>query len=404
MRKSIFVICFVAALSCSKIIYPDDAEGQSAPALVSLGDVADILSSVQIDAEQMREVYDAVTASTDNGYDDEYTMSALFSEPGAGVGRERLDTKAAKPLETYTHPLRDVFTSYYSKLSKADGTGGAVQTVSPQQYLDYISRSDMQIYWPFSSSWDGITPPVITFDPLDGSESNMGYYMDEDGVVQSVMVTEALARTRPVWVINNNDDSRHTTIEVMRKNNPDWAAGGTIVVNPESRSGLYATKASASVRSLVMKDMILKRPYDNWFQGASELFIKIGAVESFSASKEEDIYAYNPSVTDFMVVVKRDQIGKPIELNTLLVSEWTSQLQNCAFMIIEDDGGTITSWECNAVVKYNSRSYGFEIKIPYRSRDDIVWRGQLSRKYIEATSDTIANFGEAQITFSIEQL
>lgn len=116
------------------------------------------------------------------------------------------------------------------------------------------------------------------------------------------------------------------------------------------------------------------------------------------------MYLYNPSVTDFMVVVKRNQVGKPQELNTVLVSEWTNQLQSCAFMIIEDDGGTRTSWECSAVVKYESKSYGFEVKIPYNSRDDIVWRGSLGRKYIEATNDLSGWFGDVQIVFSIVDL
>lgn len=383
-------------MSCTKENGSPKGDGNT-PELVSLDDLAGVLSSLPMEIEHLNEVYDAVSASVDNGYDSEYTMSQLFSSPGSGVGSDFLDdrTKAA-PKNSYSRPLRELFAEYYSDATKASGSA-----ISAEQYMQYISRSDIQIYWPFSEKWDGRSYPVITFDPLNSDESNIGWYMDENGQMQSMTVTEDVARIRPVWVINNNDDSRHTTIDILKKNNPQWGEGGTVVIGSKA---VGASTRAEPVKSLVLKDITLKRPYDSWFRGASELFFKIGSLESFNVTKESDIYLYSPTITDFMVVVRRSEVGKTMELNTLLVSEWTPQLQNSAFMIIEDDGGTITSWNCNAVVKYNSKSYGFEISIPYRSRDDIVWRGQLSRKYIEATSNVTGNFGDVQLTFSIKEL
>ena len=75
---------------------------------------------------------------------------------------------------------------------------------------------------------------------------------------------------------------------------------------------------------------------------------------------------YNPSVTDFMVVVRRGQLKKDVEVNNILVSEFSDALDRLAFLIIEDDGGTTTSWKCSATVKYNSKSYGFDVEIPYK--------------------------------------
>ena len=45
---------------------------------LTLEEVAQILSSVDLGASQMGEVYDAVSSSTGNGYDEEYTMKDLF--------------------------------------------------------------------------------------------------------------------------------------------------------------------------------------------------------------------------------------------------------------------------------------------------------------------------------------
>ena len=74
-------------------------------------------------------------------------------------------------------------------------------------------------------------------------------------------------------------------------------------------------------------------------------------------------------------------------------------------MILEDDGGTATSWKCNATVKYNSKSYGFELEIPYRDKDDIVWRGPLSRQILQPLLDEgvmTQEFGGVEITFGAE--
>lgn len=110
---------------------------------------------------------------------------------------------------------------------------------------------------------------------------------------------------------------------------------------------------------------------------------------------------YSPSVTDFMIVVKRKYVGEPQNFNAVLVSDWTEQLTHCALIITEDDGGTKTSWKCSAVVKIKSKSYGFEINLPINTRDDIVWRGQLSRKYIEANNGVTGHFGDVDLTFEL---
>ena len=129
--------------------------------------------------------------------------------------------------------------------------------------------------------------------------------------------------------------------------------------------------------------------------------MKIGSVEDFVASTEAELKLYTPAVTDFMIVVKRNMAGTAIPFNAVLVSDWTEQLEQCAFMITEDDGGTRTSWKCSAVVKVASKSYGFEVNLPFNTRDDIVWRGKLSRRYIEKNDNVTGHFGDVDLTFEI---
>ena len=70
-------------------------------------------------------------------------------------------------------------------------------------------------------------------------------------------------------------------------------------------------------------------------------------------------------------------------------------------MITEDDGGTVTTWDCTALVRVSSKSYGVEIKIPFNSRDDVVWRGQLASTWFEKNDNQVAHFGDVDLTFQV---
>lgn len=369
-------------LSCEK--HSEDEDSLS-PKL-SLSELAGIFSALPLEQEHLDEVFSAVSSSSANGYDEEYTMSQLFSAPGEGVGGS--EVKSGQ----WSNPLRELLEEHV-RVNFATKAGPTAD-----EYLQAIMDSDAQIYWPYSSSWDGKTQPIITFDPGVEALSNVGWFRRDDGVVEELVVTEKMAMERPVWVINSNDDSAYTTLELLRRQDPSWGSGGSIVVKPKRNA---AETAGDDVKSLLLKDFTMIRHYDCWFAGASEFFVKCGAVEDFTASTEAELRLYVPSITDFMISVKRSQLGQKIPFNALLVSEWTDQLENMALMIVEDDGGTRTSWNCSATVKIKSRSYGFDISLPFNSRDDIVWRGQVSRKYFEAYNNVEGHFGDVYLTFEI---
>ena len=375
----------VLASACAKVNAPEEIPlPETAPA-VPLDGVARLLSAIPLGESQLREVADAVNSSIGNGYDEEYTMRQLFSCPGAGVGDE--PTKAAGSYET---PLRDLIASAVRSSTKAADNYG-----DPEEYLAALSSSDLQIYWPFADLWDGESAPVISFDPGDGNDVNTGYLMNADGSVQELLVDEEMARTRPVWVVNRNSDAEYLSLELLRRQDPSWGSGGgEIVVRPKATS-------TKDFKTLVVKSLIVNRQLDNWFCGGAEMVFKAGSVEDFRASTEAELKLYQPSITDFMVVVKRSQVGIAQPLNVVMVSEWTEALESCAFMLVEDDGGTQTKWKCSAVVKYNSKSYGFEMELPLNVRDDIIWRGQLSRKYFEKYSGKYTSLGDVGVVFEL---
>lgn len=366
---------------------------------VSLHEVASILAEIPIQNSHIREVHGAVISSSGNGYDEEYTMKHIFQNPGSGVGD--YSSKAGNVPE---NPLKDLIEQHIRSqaFTKAGASG-----VDPEEYLAALTSSDIQIYWPFSENWNGETYPVITFDPESGAHTNIGYKLvvEDDGSrhVEEVVVDEAMAAQRPIWVVNRNSDAEFTSLEMLRREDPDWGeGGGAIIIEPQKSQVIPQTKGGA-VRSLLLKDFTMKRQFDSWFSGGSEFFVRVGAVEDFTAVTEAEMLLYNPSVTDFMIVVKRDQVGKPQPFNAVLVSNWTDQMVNCALMITEDDGGTKTEWNCTALVRVASKSYGIEMKLPFNSRDDIVWRGQLAGKWLEANNEVVGHFGDVDLTFEVEE-
>jgi hypothetical protein len=383
------LLCALASCDEKQPFDPTAEQG-----LFTLSDVAKMLSDLPLENEHLEEVYDAVNASSGHGYDEEYRLTDLFTAPGAGVG-DNAQTRATK-AGGYRTPLRDLFADYLS--SKYGTKAGAADI---ERYINALSESDMQIYWPYSEEWNGTDFPIVTFDPGYGAEANYGYEVriDRSGahVVDSVIVTEQVARERPVWVINRNDDAGFTPFELFQEQVETKATK-----DKDKGKGDDVHEYILSIR-----DIKMLRNYDSWFGGASEFFIKTGAVDGFKATKDEDLKNYSPSLTDLMVVVKRSQVKRKVPFNALLLTNFTEQMEKIAFMVIEDDGGTTTSWKCSAVVKYSSKSYGFELEIPYKDKDDIVWRGQLTRNYFQDVFDQgggtlTGRFGDVEITFALE--
>lgn len=391
--------CLVSILLISCEIVDDDVQkhvDDRDTTFVGLDEVAGILSCLPLESVHLQEVHTAVTSSSSNGYDEEYTMTDLFESPGAGVG------DVVSKSGPYGNPLRSLIAEHVRSM-----TSTKASAVEPEMFLDALSDSDIQIYWPNSSSWDGEGMPVITFDPEDGAYTNIGYRLitDDDGSrrVEEVIVDEEMAMKRPVWVVNRNSDAGYTSLEMLRREDPQWGeGGGAIIVKPEnSVSGRNVTKSEEQLSTLILKDFIMHRNYDSWFAGASEFFVKIGYLDDFTASTEAELRLYNPLVTDFMIVVKRNQLGIPQPFNAILMSDWSEQMTSCAFMITEDDGGTREDWSAKAKVYVAGKSYGVEINIPMNSRDDVVWRGELATRWFTQHDGESWSFGDVELTFEI---
>ena len=394
------------AASCER---PDPVPGGPDEALppLTLQGVAQLFSSLPLSPDQVREVQDAVSASSEGGYDEEYMMCDLFESPGSGVGSGPDATRAS----SYAHPLRELIRDCLSERLRTRSGGGAEAAV--EAFVSSLSASGFQLYWPYSFGWDGQTVPVITFDPESEAKANIGYerVMAADGTVtvREILVDEDLARKRPVWVVNANDDSGYLSLEQLRRQDPGWGQGGRVIIGSvlpgsagvPTRAGGARNGAGEDFRTLILKDFTMKQHYDSWFRGASEFWVKCGSLQGFTASTEAELRLFQPTVTDFMLSVKRDQLGETLPFDAIIISDWTEQLDTFAFMIVEDDGGSQTSWKMEATVKIKSKSYGVNVEIPYNEKDDIVWRGPISSRYFEKYDGEVVHFGGVDVTFEL---
>lgn len=385
MKNCIFLAAALLAIcSCNREIIPPVTPAPD-PSDFSPEGLARIFSRLPMQEEHLREVYNAVGHSSGNGYDEEYTLNCLVGSPGAGVGDSR-QTRAASAA-SYPTPLRDLLREY---LRERPGT----RSGDADALLNALAQSDFQLYWPYSDNWDGHSWPIITFDPGIGAETNYGYRIaiGEDGahIVDSVFVDEALAAEHPVWVFNNNSDAQFTPLKLIEASEASAMSESFTPAAPLARH-----------RQLLMTSFQMKRNYDSWFGGASEFWVKCGSVEGFNASTDSELKLFYPSVTDFIIVVKRKYVGHDLPFQAMLVGDYTSQLDKVVFMITEDDGGTRTSWKCDVMVKVQSKSYGLAVDLPYNEKDDIVWRGQLSTHFFEEEDLVRGRFGDVEVVFEL---
>ena len=374
MKRFALIIFSVTLFSCVSPVEPvvEPARDDGGFELSARG-LARMFASLPMEPSHLREVYDAVARSSGNGYDEEYTLDSLVMRPGAGMGP---GTKSAVPQR----PLRELVKEY---LEEHAPTRAGVEDI-----MHLLADSGYQLYWPYSEDWDGETYPVVTFDPGFGAESNYGFELapGPEGavIVDTLDVDEAMARRRPVWVINSNSDAAFTPLELF------------------SRKEISRPSPSSRPRRLMLRSFRMLRNYDSWFGGASEFWVRCGSVDGFTASTDAELKLYTPSVTDFMIVVKRRNVDKEIPYQAILVTDFTNQLDKLAFLIVEDDGGTRTNWRCQASVKIQSKSYGFDIDIPYNEKDDVVWRGQISARFFEEQDVVVGRFGDVICSFELD--
>lgn len=206
-RKELTMSAFLCALilfgSCSK----DDASevvgkesaltAEQAVQKENLKHIALAVASVSGDKTVFNEVQAAVRASLNIGLDEQYRFK-----------------DALNPSQSKITALRSSAVGEFGKkMMDALKNSGLRSSSTGEDMETFLISEDVQIYWPYSEDWDGVTEPVVTFDPIAEVDENIGFkrVLQEDGTfrIDTVVVNEAYACKNPVWVVNfcENDEA-----------------------------------------------------------------------------------------------------------------------------------------------------------------------------------------------------
>lgn len=208
----------------------------------------------------------------------------------------------------------------------------------------YLTDNDIQIYWPYSENWDGVTIPVVTFAPLDKNVTDiMAYKMNEYGKIDSLIVNENYAKKYPVWVINKNN--------IAYDNLPNFSKGevikNDIIYLQKSKSAkiIQATNDeplndSTYVYSIYIGSMRAERQWDTWIAGGSEFMFRMVGSKKTITGVEGD---YSMATVCAPAFSRKDIDNKETKvLSSLINIDWGVRETLNGFALWEDDGGSAT--------------------------------------------------------------
>lgn len=287
--------------------------------------------------------------------------------------------------------------------------------------LKVLENSDAQIYWPYSDEWDQKTMPVVAYIPenvVDPEDYNPEYIWAykkitlPDGTerVDSLYINEEYAEANPVWIVNINEtkyddlpalsDGERVApsgltyphkIEiqdplperVLEKTPITWNPEPILppVVNPKPQQKKVYTVYLGKFRAT--------RQYDSWISGASEFVIQMGSIDDFNLTDPDALMSLSPAINKYCIKIKRKAIKKKkwFEIHSVMASNWSENQLSAAFMIHEDDGGGRREQKFDIGVKIGSKSYGFNIGLNWKRRDDMVGNKVYKRDYIFSSNN-----------------
>ncbi len=140
-----------------------------------------------------------------------------------------------------------------------------------------LINDNLQIYWPYSENWDGKTAPAIVYAPENINDlSATGYIPTGNGdELKTVTVTESFCETYPVWIINESE----TPLSKLPNFNKGENISSDGICYPQSITTSDSPASYSSGQNTVntwqVVSMQVKRQYDTWIAGGSEIVIQV---------------------------------------------------------------------------------------------------------------------------------
>lgn len=330
-----------------------------------LSKVAKVVSEVGLDLEMVKEMKKNVEQSLAKGRDEAVTFkeilspnlqSARFSNAMSGNGESKFATKLrqnAPPAGTR---------------SSAPGLLQAMET------------EGVNLYWPYSEHWDGVTMPVIAVSPEDDNqelclayklkETENGFILDE-----TIIVDEDYAMVNPVWVINYAEViDAPNIIDTPRET---YATSGIGEIGKE-----IATVYLGSFKST--------KQHDPWHKGGSEYYVEASAPLHKEVNGKIEII--NDNFFRTRITFTREEINNHTKRNfgfgLPIVTQWQKELDKIAFFVFENDASVFNgNVDLDLSATWKGQTYGLKVKLPFGSGDDQIAKITYTRDFLFSTNN-----------------
>lgn len=390
MKKQFFimpVLAMAVLASCEQENFSEINEGvsneldnnSSMVSGIQLSSVAYMLSDLSFDINVCNEVHGAVTDALRCGLDESYYFHEILD------GREnKIATKSYD-----NSGLGAIIYDYLSSIQTKSTDAGLIDA-------DLLMNSDIQIYWPYSENWDGVSMPAITFAPEDESQDwNYAYVMD-NGKIDTIVVNEEYMEQHPVWIINKSDIPYDALPNFVNgefvKNNVAYIRSAENS-DEEFPTFVPQTKSGEPVYTVYLGKMMSEKQHDSVWSGGSEFVVQCGAVGDLQITNENQLTSSNIKVTTMTVLLSRKDIKnkKWKTMNSILVSNWYPNELNAAFMVHEDDNsGEIHVEKFTLSVKLG-KIFSINIDLKRQMQDDYIYKTVYDRNFIFSTNNNLGN-------------
>lgn len=228
-------------------------------------ELANALLRISRDNRLVGDLHDHVMQSLEYGLDE-----IAFVDEIMNPNKYTTQFKSASKLSTHLNELLQ--SSKASPLRSTDGI---------------FTIEGLEIYWPYSEDWDGVSQPVVTLLPSNyeddrgaagGNEDHavVAYKFStvKDGIsgIDTLLVNEEYAMNNPVWVVRNQSVKKDDLINLKRNNdfNKITPRNENLISKKQTvaRSTTPYKIAETTVASIKSE-----KQHDDWLNGGSEYYI-----------------------------------------------------------------------------------------------------------------------------------
>lgn len=243
---------------------------------------------------------------------------------------------------------------------------------------DVFKIDDVEIYWPYSEDWDGISQPVIVLNNSDGTQyieedKTYAYKFTKDGghyVIDTLIVDENYAENNPVWVVNKNHVSLQDIINLKSGN----FASTKYIPRQETNTLTRSAEPGSYVSTLMIKSIQSTQQHDDWLNGGSEYIIYWG----FPANEIFKLGEHHTGQIHFSRKEIKKRTTKTINFTGNY--DWDKTQTHNKIKVIEFDPGKNVKFTFSLKGKYKAVEGEFKTEITLNNNDDFIMEYLVPRK------------------------